>query len=125
MADDWEDWEDEGLEPALPGVAAAGKAPSAAAAKVRAGFSNELMLFSFFRIDALEMVSAILTRGGFEQISAWRAKERERNNRKDLFGCDRRRSARFFSFFSSSLNLELFSLSLHNTQRQFNSALRL
>ena len=34
MADDWEDWEDEGLEPALPGVAAAVKAPIAAAAKV-------------------------------------------------------------------------------------------
>lgn len=36
MADDWEDWEDEGLEPALPGVAGGvNKAPAAAAKKVR------------------------------------------------------------------------------------------
>lgn len=37
MADDWEDWEDEGLEPTLPGVAGGVKAPAATAKKVSEG----------------------------------------------------------------------------------------
>ena len=56
MADDWEDWEDEGLEPALPGVAAAVKAPVAAAKKV------SLKLLSL-RIEALASFVATLRKG--------------------------------------------------------------